>query len=324
MHRISIVVPCYNEESTLSAFSTELKIALQALQTKYPELACEVIFVNDGSRDKTSDLIKTAPCNTGLANEAEVHYIDFSRNYGKEAAMFAGLQKTTGDFVAIMDADLQDPPMLLPKMFDILWNQGCDSVAMRRVSRKGEPPIRSFFARVFYKVINKISDVDIVDGARDYRLMTRQMTDAVLSLHERNRFTKGIFGWVGFETYWFEYENTSRIAGESKFTFWSLCKYATQGITSFSSVPLAGASVAGVLLSFIAIIFMLVVIVRAMLFGDPVAGWPSLMCVILFVGSLQLLGIGILGTYLARTYTETKQRPLYVIKAEGSLADNVA
>lgn len=315
--KLSVVVPCYNEEQTLEAFCKELFSAFKRLQTTYSTLDFEVVFVNDGSKDKTLKMIKNTPKETGLSSISRVYYLSFSRNFGKEAGMYAGLQATTGDYITLMDADLQDPPSLLPEMFSKLLTNEFDSVAMRRVSREGEPPVRSFFAKIFYKIINKISDADIVDGARDYRLMTRQMVDAVLSLHERNRFTKGIFGWVGFRTFWFEYEHTDRIAGETKFRFWSLFKYAIEGIVSFSSMPLALASAAGVFISLIAVVFMIILLIRAAVFGDPVSGWPSLMCTVLFVGGLQLLGVGILGAYLARTYTETKKRPIYIVKDEG-------
>ncbi len=317
--RLSVVVPCYNEAATLDAFCAALTASFQGISKKYPHISFEVVFINDGSTDATLDLIKTAPQTSGLSVLAQVRYFSFSRNFGKEAGMYAGLTAATGDYVTTMDADLQDPPALLREMLSILFSGQYDSVAMRRVSRKGEPPIRSFFARAFYKLINRISDADIVDGARDFRLMSRQMVDAVLSLQERNRFTKGIFGWVGFKTYWLEYEHTDRIAGETSFSFWSLFKYAIEGIVSFSSTPLAISSAVGIFLSFIAVIFMIVLLVRAAIFGDAVAGWPSLMCTVLFVGGLQLLGIGVLGAYQARTYTETKKRPIYIVKEEGEI-----
>ena len=245
-----------------------------------------------------------------------MHYLSFSRNFGKEAAIYAGLQHAKGDFVVLMDADLQDPPALLDEMYTAITEEGYDSVATRRVSRKGEPPIRSFFARMFYKLINKISKADIVDGARDYRLMTRQMVDAILSMSEYNRFSKGIFGWVGFRTKWLAYENVERVAGETKWSFWKLFLYSMEGIIAFSTTPLALASVFGFLLCLVAVVAVLFIIVRTLVWGDPVSGWPSLVCIITFIGGIQLFCMGILGQYLAKTYLETKKRPIYILREE--------
>lgn len=273
-------------------------------------LEVEVIYVDDGSKDKTVEEVKK------LRQESDcVHLISFSRNFGKEAGIYAGFQKAKGDYVVMMDADLQDPPSLLPEMFAYI-EQGYDSVATRRVSRKGEPPIRSFFARMFYKIMNKISQADIVDGARDYRLMTRQVVDAILSMCEYNRFSKGIFGWVGYETKWLEYENVERVHGETKWNFWKLFLYSIEGITAFSTAPLAIASVTGVLFCIVAFVAIIFIIVKTLIWGDPVGGWPSLVCIICLVSGVQLLCLGILGQYLSKTYMEVKRRPIYLVKEE--------
>ena len=274
------------------------------------KLDVEVIYVDDGSKDKTVEEVKK------LKEKADhVHLISFSRNFGKEAGIYAGFQKAKGDYVVMMDADLQDPPSLLPEMFSYI-EQGYDSVATRRVSRKGEPPIRSFFARMFYKIMNKISQTDIVDGARDYRLMTRRVVDAILSMCEYNRFSKGIFGWVGFETKWLEYENVERVHGETKWNFWKLFLYSIEGITAFSTAPLAIASFIGVLFCLVAFVAIVFIIVRTMIWGDPVGGWPSLVCIICLVSGVQLLCLGIVGQYLSKIYMEVKQRPIYLVKEE--------
>ena len=271
----------------------------------------EYLFINDGSKDKTINVLRE------LAKRDErVKYVSFSKNFGKEAAMYAGLEKSSGDYIAVMDVDLQDPPELLVQMFQDLESGEYDCVATRRVSRKGEPPIRSLFAKLFYSMINKISKTEIVDGARDYRLMTRQMVDAILEVKEYNRFSKGIFSWVGFNTKWLEYENVERRAGETKWSFWKLLKYSLDGIVAFSTVPLSIASILGLLLCFIAFVLIIVIVVKSLAFGDPVAGYPSLMCVILFVGGVQLFCMGILGKYLSKTYLETKKRPIYLVKEE--------
>ena len=273
------------------------------------ELAYELLFINDGSTDGTLQLLRDA-----ARQDSHVRYLLFSRNFGKEAAMYAGLQHCKGDYAAVMDADMQDPPSLLPEMYAALRSGDYDSVATRRVSRDGEPPVRSFFARRFYRLMNCISDTRIEDGARDFRLMTRQMVDAILSMTEYNRFSKGIFGWVGFRTKWLPYENVERVAGQTKWSFWKLFLYSIEGITAFSTTPLAFASVIGVLFCLIAFLFICVVLVKTLLYGDPVGGWPSMMCVILFLGGIQLFCIGILGQYLAKTYLETKRRPIYIVQ----------
>lgn len=308
MALLSVIVPCYNEEENVKYFYEELMKNQPFFKEK--KLDVEVIYVDDGSKDKTVEEVKK------LKEKADhVHLISFSRNFGKEAGIYAGFQKAKGDYVVMMDADLQDPPSLLPEMFSYI-EQGYDSVATRRVSRKGEPPIRSFFARMFYKIMNKISQTDIVDGARDYRLMTRQVVDAILSMCEYNRFSKGIFGWVGFETKWLEYENVERVHGETKWNFWKLFLYSIEGITAFSTAPLAIASFTGVLFCLIAFVAIIFIIVRTMLWGDPVGGWPSLVCIICLVSGVQLLCLGIVGQYLSKTYMEVKQRPIYLVKEE--------
>lgn len=268
----------------------------------------ELLFVNDGSKDNTLTLLRQL-----AEDDSHVIYLSFSRNYGKEAAMYAGFCHVTGDYAAIMDADMQDPPSLLPKMLELLESGDYDSVATRRVSRVGEAPIRSFFARKFYKIINAISDVNIVDGARDFRLMRREMVDAIVSMGEYNRFSKGIFAWVGFRTYWFPYENVKRVAGETKWSFWKLFKYAIDGIINFSSVPLSLSSWGGVLMTFISFLMLIIIVVRRLFFGDPVAGWASTICVVIFIGGIQLFCIGIMGQYIAKTYMESKHRPHYII-----------
>lgn len=303
---ISVVVPCCNEEQALPYFMQEIQSV--AAQMAQRQVDVEVLLVNDGSRDGTLGLLRDY-----AAQYPNVRYLSFSRNFGKEAAMYAGLEHARGDYVAIMDADLQDPPSLLPQMYDLLQTGEYDSVATRRVSRQGEPPIRSFFARMFYKLINRISDADIVDGARDYRLMRRPMVDAILSMKEVNRFSKGIFGWVGFRTYWLPYENVERVAGETKWSFWKLFRYSLEGIIAFSTAPLAIASVVGLLVCLAAVAALAVVLVKTLAFGDPVAGWPSMICIILFLGGVQLLTVGIIGQYLAKTYLETKKRPIYIL-----------
>lgn len=305
---LSVIVPCYNEEENVRYFYEELMKNQPFFTQK--GLQVEVLYIDDGSKDKTVEEIKK------LRKEAEnVHLVSFSRNFGKEAAIYAGFQKAKGDYVVMMDADLQDPPSLLPEMFSYL-EQGYDSVATRRVTRKGEPPIRSFFARLFYRLMNKISKTDMVDGARDYRLMTRQVVDSILSMGEYNRFTKGIFGWVGFETKWVEYENVERIHGETKWSFWKLFLYSIEGITAFSTAPLAFASIMGVLMCLCAFCAILFIIVKTLIWGDPVGGWPSMVCIIFLVSGVQLFCLGIVGQYLSRTYMEVKRRPIYLVKEE--------
>ena len=269
----------------------------------------EFIFVNDGSIDNSLSVLKKLS-----AKDKQVKYIHFSRNFGKEAAMYAGLSKSKGDYVTIMDADLQDPPSLLPEMLRLIKEEGYDSVGTRRVSRKGEPKIRSFFARKFYKIINKLSKIEMVDGARDYRLMTRQMVNSILELKEYNRYSKGLFSFVGFNTYWLEYENVERVAGETKWSFWGLVKYAIEGIVAFSTLPLSIASLMGFIFCFVSFILIIIIIIKTLIFGDPTSGWPSLVCIIFFVSGIQLFCLGIIGKYLSKTYLETKNRPIYIIK----------
>lgn len=308
MKKISVIVPCYNEQEAIPFFYDEI-VKISKIMENDAEF--EYLFINDGSKDKTINVLRE------LAKRDErVKYVSFSKNFGKEAAMYAGLEKSSGDYIAVMDVDLQDPPELLVQMFQDLESGEYDCVATRRVSRKGEPPIRSLFAKLFYSMINKISKTEIVDGARDYRFMTRQMVDAILEVKEYNRFSKGIFSWVGFNTKWLEYENVERRAGETKWSFWKLLKYSLDGIVAFSTVPLSIASILGLLLCFIAFVLIIVIVVKTLAFGDPVAGYPSLMCVILFVGGVQLFCMGILGKYLSKTYLETKKRPIYLVKEE--------
>lgn len=308
MGLLSVIVPCYNEEENIADFYYELLKNEPFFREKNIDL--EILYIDDGSRDNTVAEVKKL-----RVGDERVHLLSFSRNFGKEAAIYAGLQKSRGDYVVIMDADLQDPPSLLPKMYSYI-EQGYDSVATRRVSRKGEPKIRSFFARIFYRLMNKISRTEIVDGARDYRLMTRQVVEAILSMTEYNRFTKGIFGWVGYETKWLEFENVERNKGETKWSFWKLFLYSIEGITAFSTAPLAIASIMGVLFCFVAFLLIIVTIVRKLIFGDPTSGWPSLVCIISLVSGVQLFCLGIVGQYLSKTYMEVKRRPVYLIKED--------
>ena len=308
MKLLSAIVPCYNEEENVPYFYEEFMKNEDFF--KKHELEFELWYIDDGSRDKTAEEVKKL-----ILKDKRVHLLSFSRNFGKEAELYAGLEKASGDYVACMDADLQDPPSLLPEMFDYLW-QGYDTVATRRVTRKGEPLIRSFFARMFYKLMNKISETEIVDGARDFRLMTRQVVDALLSMKEYNRFTKGIFGWVGYRTKWIEFENVERKKGETKWSFWKLFMYSLEGITSFSTAPLAFAAFMGVLFCLFSFGLIIFTIVRKALFGDPTSGWPSLVCIISLVSGVQLLCLGIVGEYLAKTYMEVKNRPIYLVKEE--------
>lgn len=306
MEKISVIVSCYNEEKALPLFYEEME---RVRKQDFEGIDFEYIFVNDGSKDKTLDVIKEL-----RQNDDKVRYVSFSRNFGKEAAMIAGLDASEGDYITWMDADLQDPPSLLRKMYDTIKNEGYDCVGTRRVTRKGEPPIRSFFARMFYRIINKMSDIEMVDGARDYRLMTRQVADAIKDLKEYNRYSKGLFSFVGFETKWIEYENVERVAGETKWSFWKLFKYALEGITAFSTTPLIISSVVGLLFCLIAFIIIIAIIVRTVVFGDPTSGWPSMVCIIIFVSGIQLFSLGIIGQYLSKTYLEVKNRPIYIVK----------
>lgn len=308
MKKISVIVSCYNEEKALPLFYAEME---NVRRHDFADLHIdfEYIFINDGSQDQTLEIIKDL-----AHHDSRVKYISFSRNFGKEAAMLAGLDVATGDYITIMDADLQDPPALLRQMYDEITTHGYDRVGTRRVSRKGEPPIRSFFARRFYKLINRMSNVQMVDGARDYWLMTRQVADALISLREYNRYSKGLNAFVGFNTKWIEYENVERVAGETKWSFWKLFKYAVEGITAFSTVPLVLSSFIGLIFCLVAFVAIIFIIIRTLAFGDPTSGWPSLVCIIVFVSGVQLFSIGIIGQYLSKTYLEVKKRPIYIIK----------
>ncbi len=305
---LSIVVPCYNEQEALPYFYKEICRVAEEMKSSHGA-DFEFIFVDDGSKDKTLSIARELH-----KQDARVRYISFSRNFGKEAGILAGLEAAKGDYVAMMDADLQDPPALLPQMLDALLEEDYDCAATRRTNRKGEPPIRSFFARMFYKIINRLSDADIVDGARDYRLMRRRMVDAILALPEYNRFSKGIFGWVGFKTKWLEYVNVERVAGETKWSFWKLFLYSLEGIVAFTTAPLALASLIGIIFCVLAFVMILFIIVRTLLFGDPTSGWPSLVCIIFLCSGVQLFCMGVLGQYLAKTYMEVKHRPVYIVR----------
>ncbi len=302
---LSVIVSCYNEEETVPLFYEEIN----KVSERMDYLDFEFIFVNDGSKDKTLDILKKLH-----KKDRRVKYYSFSRNFGKEAAMYAGLCSSNGDYVTLMDADLQDPPSMLEEMYNYIVKDGYDCVGTRRVTRKGEPPIRSFFARIFYKLINKMSKVPMVDGARDYRLMTRQMVNSIIDMKEYNRYSKGLFSFVGYNTKWLEYENVERVAGETKWSFWKLFIYAIDGICAFSTVPLVVSAVIGVAFCIISFIMILVIIIKTLAFGDPVSGWPSMVCIMFMVSGIQLLVMGIMGEYLAKTYLETKGRPIYIIK----------
>jgi len=300
---ISIIVPCYNEQEALTIFYKELIETLGKMDYGY-----ELILINDGSDDETLEVIHRL-----AEQDNNIIFISFARNFGKEAAMYAGFCNASGDYVAVMDADMQDPPSLLPQMMQILTFKNYDSVATRRADIKGEPPVRSWFARKFYQIINKISDAEIVDGARDFRLMKKEMADAVVSMGEYNRFSKGIFGWIGFNTYWLAYDNVERIAGKTKWNFWKLFKYALDGIINFSHIPLDIASWSGLGMTLVSVILLVLIIIRRLIFGDPVAGWASTICIIIFIGGMQLFCLGVMGQYIAKTYMETKHRPHYII-----------
>lgn len=302
---MSVLVPCYNEEDSLPLFYD----AIVKIADGMDGLKHEFIFINDGSKDRTLKIAKEYH-----QKDARVRFVSFSRNFGKEAAIYAGLEASRGDYVVLLDADLQHPPEYIPKMYELITKEGYDSVAMRRVSRTGEKKIRSFFSSSFYKIINKISNTNIEEGATDYRMMTRQMVDAVLSLQEYHRFTKGIFSWVGFETKWLEYENVERLAGETKWSFKSLVRYSLEGITAFSTAPLTWASVFGIWFCFLAFFMGIIVAIKTLIWGDPVAGFPTLICVVLFIGGIELLTMGIQGQYISKTYTEVKKRPVYLIR----------
>ena len=307
MNKISIVIPCFNEEEALPVYYEEMSRIMKQMQG----VDFELLFVDDGSSDRTLGIMKSLH-----ERDERCKYLSFSRNFGKEAAIYAGLSNAEGNYVAIMDVDLQDPPALLPKMWNILHESDYDCVATRRITRRGDPPIRSFCARLFYKIINRLSDTEIVDGARDYRMMTRQMVNAVIQDGEYNRFSKGIFSWVGFHTKWLAYENVERSAGETKWSFWKLFKYSIEGILAYTTVPLYLSSVMGILMcgvSFIALVF---IVIRALLYGDPAAGWPSLVCIITLLGGLILLALGIMGLYIAKIYLETKKRQIFIVREE--------
>lgn len=307
---ISLIVPCFNEQEALPIFYEETTKVLKEMQVDY-----ELLFINDGSRDHTLQVIKSF-----ALKDAAVRYISFSRNFGKEAAMYAGFCNVKGDYVAIMDADMQDPPALLPQMLALLESGEYDSVATRRVNRDGEPPVRSWFARKFYQIINKISDADIVDGARDFRLMHRDMVEAIIEMGEYNRFSKGIFGWVGFKTYWLAYENVERVAGETKWSFWKLFKYAIDGIINFSQAPLSVASWFGITMTGFSFVALIGIILRKLIFGDSVTGWASTICVIILIGGIQMFCMGIMGQYISKMYLEIKKRPHYIV-SESNVED---
>ncbi len=304
MNKISIIVPCYNEEDVLELFYNKITEVSENIDAEF-----EYIFVDDGSKDKTLQILKEHS-----KKDDRVRFISFSRNFGKESAMYAGLKESTGDYVAIMDADLQDPPDLLKEMYDTLLTKEYDCVATKRKTRKGEPILRSFFSRMFYKIINKMTSTEIVNGARDYRLMSRKMVDSILEVTEYNRFSKGIFSWVGFKTKWIAYDNIERAAGKTKWNFWKLFKYSIEGITAFTTTPLVMSAVIGIIFCIIAFIMILFVIFKTLMYGDPVSGWPSTICIILFVSGVQLFCLGIMGEYLAKEYMEVKNRPIYIVK----------
>ena len=301
--KLSLIIPCYNEEAAAPIFHREATEVLRGMDAEY-----EMLFINDGSQDQTLAVLRSL-----AAQDPHVTYLSFSRNFGKEAAMYAGFCNAKGDYVAVMDADMQDPPSLLPQMMELLASGEYDSVATRRATRKGEPVIRSWFAGKFYELINKISNADIVDGSRDFRLMRREMVDAIVEMGEYNRFSKGIFGWIGFRTYWLSYENVERVAGETKWNFWKLFKYAVDGIINFSQAPLSIASWFGIFMTFISFLMLIFIVVRKVAFGDPVDGWASTICVMIFIGGVQLFCLGIMGQYIAKTYMESKHRPHYII-----------
>ncbi len=302
---LSVIVPCYNEQESLPLFYEEIK----KIEKEMNYVDFEYIFVNDGSRDDTLKIAKELS-----KKDKKVRFVSFSRNFGKEAAMLAGLEYSKGDLVTVMDADLQDPPKMLIEMYKGITEEGYDCVGTRRVTRKGEPKIRSWFARRFYKLINRMSKVEMVDGARDFRLMTRQMVDSIISLKEYNRYSKGLFSFVGFNTKWLEYENVERVAGQTKWSFWKLVVYAFEGIIAFSTTPLVIAAIVGILFFIVSFIMILVIIIKTLAFGDPVSGWPSLVCILFFVSGVQLFCLGIMGAYLSKTYLETKKRPVYIVK----------
>lgn len=306
MEKISIIVPCYNEEKALPLFYEELE---KNIKTFSDNLDFEILFVNDGSKDNTLNIIK------GLAEkDNRIKYVSFSRNFGKESAIFAGLENSSGDYVTLMDADLQDPPSLLLQMYKSVTEEDYDAVGTRRVTRKGEPIIRSFFARIFYKLINHLTNFEMVDGARDYVFMKRIVADAIISLKEYNRYSKGLFSFVGFKVKWIEYKNIKRVAGETKWSFWKLTKYALEGITAFSTTPLLLSSIIGLIFCLVSFLLIIAIIIKTLIFGDPTSGWPSLVCIVFMVSGIQLFSLGIIGQYLSKTYLEVKNRPIYIVK----------
>ncbi|MCR5652092.1 MAG: glycosyltransferase family 2 protein [Lachnospiraceae bacterium] len=309
MKLLTIVVPAFNEEESIPLFYGEIIKEFESIRKEWPDMDMELLLVDDGSKDDTLKVIRSL-----REKDKKVRYVSFSRNFGKEAAIYAGLKHSRGDYIVTMDADLQDPPALLPEMLSAVRKEGYDSAATRRVTRKGEPPIRSFFARCFYRIINKMSNTDIVDGARDYRIMTRKMAESILSMKEYNRFTKGIYGWIGFNTKWLEYENVERVAGETKWSFWKLFKYAIDGIVGFSTAPLSMATYFGIFMAFVAFLLIIFIIVKKLVFGDPTSGWSSLVCILLMLSGIQMFCLGIVGQYLSKTYLETKRRPIYIAK----------
>ena len=311
MSLLSVIVPSYNEEAAIPIFYDAMQKVGKDFADRFPEVEFEYVFVDDGSSDRTIDVIKDL-----RAGDARVHYISLSRNCGKEAAIYAGFSKAAGDYVVCMDADLQDPPELLPEMYDAVTAEGYDSAATRRVTRKGEPKIRSLLARCFYRLMNRISDVEFVDGARDYRIMTRKMVNAILELGENNRFTKGIYGWVGFKTKWIEYENVERVAGETKWSFFGLMGYSLEAILGFSTAPLSFVIALGFIVTAFAFLLIIFVVIRTLLFGDPTNGWPSMICIVVFFAGTQLMCTGIVGAYLGKTYLETKNRPIFIAREE--------
>ncbi len=307
MSMLSVIVPCYNEEAALPYFFPEIRKAADGMSAAH-DLCFELVCIDDGSKDGTLELLREF-----TAEDHRARYISFSRNFGKEAAIYAGLQHAKGDYIVLMDADLQHPPAMLEGMYQAIHSEGYDIAAARRISRKGEPPIRSFFARCFYKLINKISKAEFVDGASDFRMLSRRAVDALLELGEYNRFSKGIFGWIGFRTKWIPYENVERVAGETNWSFWKLLVYSLEGIIAFSTTPLAIASLIGILFCLVALVWMVAIVVKTLVWGDPVAGYPTLACLLLLIGGSIQLSLGIIGQYLAKTYLETKQRPIYIV-----------
>lgn len=309
MSLLSVVVPCYNEQDAIPYFYDAITKTASEMQETWSDLDFEFLFIDDGSKDNTLSIVE------GLRDkDKRVRFVSFSRNFGKEAGLYAGLKNARGDYAVTMDADMQDPPALLPELYKAVREEGYDSAATRRVTRKGEPVIRSFFARRFYRLINRMSSADIVDGARDYRIMTRRMVDAIVGMKEYNRFTKGIYGWIGFNTKWIEFENVERVAGETKWSFWKLFGYAMEGIIGFSTAPLSMATWFGILMAIVSFLGIIFIIVKKLVYGDPTSGWSSMVCIMLLIAGIQLFCIGIMGQYLAKTYLETKQRPIYIAR----------